>query len=140
MNAPAPGVQGILETSLYVADLERARRFYTDLFGFAELFADDRMVALEVPGRQVLLLFLHGASRAIDQPDGGLPGHDGWGSMHFAFAISRAALPAWRARLAARGVAVELEKAWPRGGFSLYFRDPDGHLAELATPGLWWPA
>ena len=26
---------------------------------------------------------------------------------------------------------------WPRGGESLYFRDPDGHLVELATPGLW---
>jgi catechol 2,3-dioxygenase-like lactoylglutathione lyase family enzyme len=24
-----------------------------------------------------------------------------------------------------------------RGGTSLYFRDPDGHLLELATPGLW---
>jgi len=24
-----------------------------------------------------------------------------------------------------------------RGGHSIYFRDPDGHLLELATPGLW---
>ena len=23
-------------------------------------------------------------------------------------------------------------------GNSVYFRDPDGHLLELATPGLWW--
>jgi catechol 2,3-dioxygenase-like lactoylglutathione lyase family enzyme len=26
---------------------------------------------------------------------------------------------------------------WPRGGRSVYFRDLDGYLLELATPGLW---
>jgi catechol 2,3-dioxygenase-like lactoylglutathione lyase family enzyme len=35
------------------------------------------------------------------------------------------------------GVSIEGEMEWPRGGTSLYFRDPDGHLVELATPGLW---
>jgi catechol 2,3-dioxygenase-like lactoylglutathione lyase family enzyme len=34
-------------------------------------------------------------------------------------------------------VSIEGEMKWPRGGTSLYFRDPDGHLVELATPGLW---
>jgi catechol 2,3-dioxygenase-like lactoylglutathione lyase family enzyme len=27
--------------------------------------------------------------------------------------------------------------SWPRGGESLYFRDPDNHVLELATPGIW---
>ncbi|MBB4053673.1 catechol 2,3-dioxygenase-like lactoylglutathione lyase family enzyme [Devosia subaequoris] len=27
--------------------------------------------------------------------------------------------------------------AWDRGGKSLYFRDSDGHLIELGTPGIW---
>jgi hypothetical protein len=26
---------------------------------------------------------------------------------------------------------------WPEGSTSIYFRDPDGHLLELVTPGLW---
>ena len=39
--------------------------------------------------------------------------------------------------LAANGLAIEEEREWPRGGTSLYFRDPDGHLLEVATPGVW---
>ena len=33
--------------------------------------------------------------------------------------------------------SLEGRTEWPRGGVSVYFRDPDGHLLELATPGLW---
>ena len=51
--------------------------------------------------------------------------------------ISAAELEAWRERLQAHAIAIEGEMSWPRGGKSLYFRDPDGHLVELATPGLW---
>ena len=43
----------------------------------------------------------------------------------------------WEAQLADAGVAIEGRTKWPRGGESIYFRDPDGHLVELATPGLW---
>jgi len=32
---------------------------------------------------------------------------------------------------------VEGRVDWPAGGKSVYFRDPDGHMLELATPGLW---
>jgi catechol 2,3-dioxygenase-like lactoylglutathione lyase family enzyme len=35
------------------------------------------------------------------------------------------------------GIAIEGRTNWRRGGISIYFRDPDGHLLELATPGLW---
>jgi catechol 2,3-dioxygenase-like lactoylglutathione lyase family enzyme len=136
---PAPRIDGVLETSLYVADLDRAHRFYAELFGLPTLFADDRMAALEVPGRQVLLLFKAGGSLDIQLPDGGLPPHDGRGELHFALSIREEDLERWKQRLGAQGIPIELEKRWPRGGTSLYFRDPDRHLAELATPGLWWP-
>ena len=36
-----------------------------------------------------------------------------------------------------KGVQVEGRVRWPAGGVSLYLSDPDGHLAELATPRLW---
>lgn len=133
-----PGVTGVLETALYVQDLPRAVRFYEELFGFESLFADDRMCAMSVADRQVLLLFLKGASReAIELPGGVIPAHDGEGELHLAFAIAAADLPAWEERLAARGVAIESRVTWPAGGTSLYFRDPDRHVVELATPGIW---
>ena len=40
-------------------------------------------------------------------------------------------------RLKAEDIAIEGRTKWPPGGESIYFRDPDGHLLELATPGLW---
>jgi catechol 2,3-dioxygenase-like lactoylglutathione lyase family enzyme len=133
-----PVVSGVLETSLYVADLARATHFYEELFGFERLFADDRMCAMNVAGRQVLLLFLQGASRSpIPLPGGDIPPHDGEGELHLAFSIAATELAAWEARLAAHGVAIESRVTWPAGGASIYFRDPDRHLIELATPGIW---
>ncbi len=46
-------------------------------------------------------------------------------------------MEAWRRRLESEGVAVESVVTWPGGAKSLYFRDPDGNLAELITPGFW---
>jgi len=34
-------------------------------------------------------------------------------------------------------VAIEGRSHWPQGAESLYFRDPDGHLLEVVTPGIW---
>ncbi len=89
-------------------------------------------------GRQVLLLFRRGATREPQILPGGTIGpHDAAGHIHLAFAVAAADLPAWRTTLAGQGVAVESEVRWQAGGTSLYFRDPDGHLVELATPGIW---
>src|SRR5262249_6395192 len=70
-------------------------------------------------------------------PGGRPPPQDGSGRLHLAFAIPASELEAWRDRLQPHGVPIEGEVKGPRGGTSLYFRDPDGHLVELATPGLW---
>jgi catechol 2,3-dioxygenase-like lactoylglutathione lyase family enzyme len=63
--------------------------------------------------------------------------HDGSGPVHIGFGIPSESLPAWRTRLAEHGIAIESTITWPRGGTSIYFRDPDGHLLELVTPGIW---
>jgi catechol 2,3-dioxygenase-like lactoylglutathione lyase family enzyme len=134
-----PPVTGVLETALYVADVDRSAAFYQRLLG-ARVLLDEpgRMRALDVAGRQVLLLFLHGASdRQNPVPGGVVPPHDGRGRLHVCFAVPGDALDAWETHLAGLGVDVVSRVHAERGGTSLYLRDPDGHLVELATPGLW---
>ena len=123
-----PKLDALLESSLYVDDLARSVRFYETVLGLELMVSEgERLRAMGVAGRQVLLLFRKGASED----------HDGSGRLHVAFAIPAAELAAWEQRLAERGVGIESRTTWPRGGQSVYFRDPDGHLLELATPGVW---
>ena len=139
MPDPAPPITGLLETSVYAGDVKRTADFYRDLFGFKTLVDSPRLVAFEVADRHVLLVFQRGATEAdVADPRGTIPGHDGAGRLHLALSIAASDLETWRARLAQRKIALAGEYRWPRGGTSLYFRDPDGALVELATPGLWW--
>lgn len=126
-----PKVTGVLETALYVEDLERAVQFYEKLFGFPRMVGIDRLIALKVCDGQVLLICKRGASLTH------VPPHDGQGQVHIAFAIPKSDYEAWEQRLQDLGVTIEQRTEWPEGGHSLYFRDPDGHLLELATPGTW---
>ena len=133
-----PSLTGVIETSLYVDDLERAARFYEQLLALTRMDGDDRFRAYSVGGRSVLLLFKRGASnRKTSLPSGDVPPHDGSGPLHFAFSIASDELAAWEKHLTANGIPIESRVRWPRGGTSLYFRDPDRNLVELATPGLW---
>jgi catechol 2,3-dioxygenase-like lactoylglutathione lyase family enzyme len=127
-----PKTEGILESSLYVGDVSRSAQFYEKIFGF-RVISDfgERGCAMQAGHRQVLLLFKKGGSREMQSP------HDGDGELHLAFAISAAELASWEAWLAKNGIAVEEKRTWERGGQSLYFRDPDRHLLEVATPGVW---
>jgi catechol 2,3-dioxygenase-like lactoylglutathione lyase family enzyme len=127
-----PKTKGILESSLYVTDLARSVHFYEKIFGF-RVISDfgGRGCAMEAGDRQVLLLFKKGASRAVQSP------HDGDGELHLAFAIAAPELATWEAWLAENGIELEETRAWELGGHSLYFRDPDRHLLEVATPGVW---
>jgi catechol 2,3-dioxygenase-like lactoylglutathione lyase family enzyme len=128
----------VLETALYVDDLARAADFFARVLGLRAMLSTERLVALDAGPGSVLLLFARGGS-AEDMPGAGgvIPGHDGSGRAHMAFAVAAADLEAWRGHLTREGVAIRSEVAWPRGGYSLYFDDPDGHVLELATPGLW---
>ena len=134
-----PTVRGVLETCLYARDLAAAERFYADVIGL-EAFqrAEGRHVFFRC-GAGVFLVF--DPARTSTEPGavGGapIPAHGAAGPGHVAFAVPEAELDAWRERLARHGVPVESEVRWPRGGRSLYVRDPAGNSVELAGEGIW---
>ena len=138
-DAPLPRLDRIIETALYCDDLARSRAFYVDTLGGEPLLDSARLLAVSIGGSSVLLLFQRGATlEPLPTPGGVVPSHGGTGSQHIAFAVrDRQQLEAWAARLEQRGVEVESRVRWPRGGESIYIRDPDQHSIELITPGLW---
>lgn len=132
-------IEGIVESILYVNDLAKATAFYRDVLEFAPVAGDqERFQVFQVGSRQVLILFLRGGTLSpVVLPGGTIPPHDGRGPHHIGFAISAEAYEPWLQQLRQRGVTIESEATWPRGSRSLYFRDPDGHMLELVTPGIW---
>jgi catechol 2,3-dioxygenase-like lactoylglutathione lyase family enzyme len=134
-----PTVASILETALYVQDLGRSVAFYQAIFEFPLILSEKRLAALRVADRNVLLLFKKGASSNPSPGGGNVLGHDAVGQSHMAFAIGAADLDEWTTRLSQNGIAIESEIDWTGtgGSHSVYFRDPDQHLLELVTPGLW---
>jgi catechol 2,3-dioxygenase-like lactoylglutathione lyase family enzyme len=123
----------VLETILYVDDLDAAERFYRDVLGLQLDSRKDGLFAFFRCGEGMLLLFEPGAASTGRN----VPAHGAHGPGHACFAVAEADLEGWKTRLEAAGVAIEQEVAWPRGGRSFYFRDPAGNSLELATPKIW---
>ncbi len=135
-----PALKGILETALYVDDLHVSCRFYEDIIGLKPLKKTERLCAYDVNGRSVLLLFRRGGTSdgATAGGDNYIPPHDANGQIHMAFDSSHEAFKEWHDHLISKGIKILSRTDWMRGGHSIYFRDPDGHLIEIAaSPGLW---
>ena len=138
-DALLPRLDRIVETALYCDDLARSRAFYVDILGGEPLLDSSRLLAVNIGGISVLLLFQRGATlEPLPTACGVVPAHGATGVQHIAFAVAdHNQLEAWAARLEERGVEIESRVKWPRGGESIYVRDPDQHSIELITPGLW---
>ena len=135
----------ILESALYVTDLDAAESFYAEVLGLERIAKVEGRHAFFRCGHGVLLLFVAEATREPPPPGAKLPvpphGADGQG--HLCFAASGDDIERWKAHLTDRGVAIEADFIWPpkpgqeRGGRSIYFRDPSGNSLEFAEPKIW---
>ncbi|GGB58481.1 lactoylglutathione lyase [Roseibium aquae] len=133
-----PPLDGLLETAVYVDDMDAAHAFYQDILGLKRMVKGTRLFAYDAGPAQALLVFHRGhTGEDVETPGGTVPGHDTEGHGHFAFRIAADQIGAWRRYLQDRQVEIISEVAWPAGGTSLYFRDPDGNVLELAAPPLW---
>jgi len=130
---------GVLETTLYVNNLETAEQFYGTVLGLNKIFA--------APGRQLVFQCQEGVLLIFDPEKterdqliingGAIPFHGARGPGHVAFRVAPRDLEPWRQRLRSAEVPIESEVSWPNGAHSIYFRDPAGNSLEFVTPDLW---
>ena len=127
-------IETIVETAIYVDDLDATQSFYSNVLGLAMISKEPgHHVFFRVGEANVLLAFVPHATLRGDR----LPSHGATGPGHFALGIVADSLALWRQSLEQRGVTIEKEVTWPSGAKSIYFRDPAGNLVELVTPGVW---
>jgi catechol 2,3-dioxygenase-like lactoylglutathione lyase family enzyme len=143
VNERRPRLRGLHHVTVLCADVERSADFYGDLLGMRLL----RRTVNEDDRRARHLLFGDEHGRAgtlvtcLEYPELE-EGTVGRGSTHhFALAVeSETELVEWRDYLRARGVPCT--DVMDRAHFkSIYLRDPDGHILELAVgPSVGAPA
>ena len=139
VGMPPTTIARVLETALYADDLTAADHFYGTVLGLERItFVEGRHVFFRC-GQGVVLIFDRRSTANVPTSVKGatVPLHGASGAGHMALAIAEADVPAWRAYLEAHGIVIESEITWPRGGRSLYVRDPAGNSVELASPMLW---
>lgn len=129
----------VLESALYVTDLAAAEQFYGDILGLEPAGKVEGRHVFFKCGTGIVLLFNADATRHAPPPDARLPvpPHGAAGAGHLCFAATEVEIDGWKARLTSHNVAIEAEFEWPKGGRSIYFRDPSGNSLEFANPSIW---
>ncbi|MEM9852107.1 MAG: VOC family protein [Pseudomonadota bacterium] len=126
----------ILETALYVDDLDRAHTFYGGTLGLSEVMRADGRHRFYGCGPGMLLIFLEGATETSGGPFP-VPGHGARGPGHMCFRVPGETLDTWAVHLQSQGIEIEADFCWPTGARSIYVRDPAGNSVEFSEPKLW---
>jgi catechol 2,3-dioxygenase-like lactoylglutathione lyase family enzyme len=120
---------GISAITLFVEDLEAAKRFYREVFGLPVMFEDDDSTVFNFGNTIVNLLKTTAATELVEPAAVGAR-EDG---ARFQFTIEVDEVDATCAELTARGVELlngPVDRPW--GVRTASFRDPGGHIWEIA--------
>jgi deoxyribose-phosphate aldolase len=118
----------VAEAVLYVADIGRAKQFYTAVLGLPLSAEFEDAIFLQTGQNSTLILFDINKLETRISP---IPKHGARGQGHVCLSIPPEQMDAWRERLSQHGVAIEHEQDWSLGTHSIYFRDPDENSLEL---------
>ncbi|TPX20175.1 hypothetical protein DIZ76_016063 [Coccidioides immitis] len=155
----APPLSHILETVLYVRDVQVSAKFYTDVLQTPPFIVMDNVAGFALGTTTLLLFKLGGTDDDRTRPGGMIPKHGPTKPLssvlmsarpsasddlvpnlrqHFCFAVSDpGAVKLWDERLQKLGIKIRSRMDWQAGGKSVYFEDPDGHVGEIGSRGLW---
>lgn len=161
MASKLPQLSHVLETILYAKSTERSRDFYKGILGLKSMFEMPRGTGYSI-GQTNLLIFTLGETTqdvVLDssKPEERIPKHGPSQHLlevllddskkpsgattnslhqHYCLAVNtRTEVEQWERHLRDKGVPILGVKNWERGGYSVYFPDPDGHVGEIASRG-----
>ena len=120
---------GIAAVTLFVEDLQKAKRFYQDVFQLPVFFEDDNSAVFRFGETLVNLLAVNEAPSLIAPAQVAAPGV----GARSQFTLNVADVDATCDRLRARGVELlngPMDRPW--GIRTASFRDPGGHIWEIA--------
>jgi catechol 2,3-dioxygenase-like lactoylglutathione lyase family enzyme len=124
-----PWAKGIDAITLFVEDLDAAKKFYEHVFGLPLKFEDDASAVFELGNTLINLLRTSAAGElvapaAVAAPEAG---------ARFQFTVGVDDVDAMCAELTSRGVELlngPMDRPW--GIRTASFRDPGGHIWEIA--------
>ncbi len=121
---------GISAITLFVEDLAASKRFYSDAFGLPVTFEDDSSAVFSF-GNTIINLLMATEARGLIEPAEVAP-RDAGSRVQLTITVDD--VDATCALLAARGVELlngPVDRPW--GVRTASFRDPGGHIWEIAT-------
>ena len=128
-----PRIQGVYEAVLYSDDVPALSGFYSDVVGLTAIDPpDEHSAAFRLEDGNVLLLF---DPRRTTASGRFVPPHGAIGDGHIAFRVDQ--LDELTGDLRRCEIEIEREITWPRGGRSVYFRDPAGNSVEYVEGEIW---